>query len=321
MTSALAALGLIVTAGDAPFDLQGHRGARGLAPENTIAGFRQALEVGVTTLEMDATVTRDGVVVLSHDPLLNGELTRDAKGEWISARPAIYSLELAELHSYDVGRLRPGSAYAVRFREQRAVDGERIPTLAAVLELASIAPRMRFNVETKIDPRYPDRTPGPEEFAEAVIAVLHTAGVIGRSMLQSFDWRTLRHAKRVAPQLELSCLTVEGTEGSNVQIGQPGAPLHLGGLDVDDFDGSVPRLVAAAECAVWSPHFRDVTPSRLGEAHELGLRVIPWTVNDEKDVRRLVELGIDGLISDYPDRLRGVLASQNLPLPDSFRFE
>ncbi len=321
MTLALAALGLIVTAGDAWFDLQGHRGARGLAPENTIAGFRQALEVGVTTLEMDASVTRDGVVVLSHDPLLNGDLTRDAKGEWLSVRPPIYSLDLAELHGYDVGRLRPGSHYAARFRDQRAVDGERIPTLAAVLELASIAPRMRFNVETKIDHRYPDRTPGPEEFAEAVIAVLQTAGVIDRSLLQSFDWRTLRHAKRVAPQLELSCLTVEAAEGSNVQIGQPGTPLHLSELDVDHFDGSVPRLVEAAGCAVWSPDFRDVTPSRLTEAHELGLRVIPWTVNHAEDVRRLVELGVDGLISDYPDRLRGVLANQNVPLPDSFRFE
>ena len=198
MTGALAALGLIVASGHAPFDLQGHRGARGLAPENTIAGFRRALAVGVTTLEMDAVVTRDGVVVLSHDPLLNGDLTRDAAGEWIASRPAIHSLSFAELAAYDVGRLRPGSSYAARFPSQRAVDGERIPTLTAVLELASIAPRMRFNVETKIDPRYPERTPAAEELAEAVIAVLETAGVIERSSLQSFDWRTLRHDMAIA---------------------------------------------------------------------------------------------------------------------------
>jgi len=310
-----------VASGHAAFDLQGHRGARGLAPENTMAGFRKALEVGVTTLEMDAAVTRDGVVVLSHDPLLNRDLTRDRAGEWITSRAAIHSLSFAELAAYDVGRLRPGSSYAARFPRQLSVDGERIPALAAVLELASIAPRMRFNVETKIDLRHPERTPAAEELAEAVIAVLETAGVIERSSLQSFDWRTLRHARRVAPQLDLVCLTVEGPNEDNVQVGQPGAPRHLAGLDVDDFDGSVPRLAEAAGCAAWSPHFRDVTQPRLGEAHELGLRVIPWTVNDEEEMRRLVELGVDGLISDYPDRLRGVLAGSGVSRPDPVRFE
>ncbi len=321
MTGAFAALGLIVAAGNPPFDLQGHRGARGLAPENAIAGFRRALEVGVTTLEMDAAVTRDGVVVLSHDPLLSGDLARDAAGRWITTRPAIRSLDLAELHAYDVGRLRPGSDATAHFPEQRAVDGERIPTLAAVLELASAAPRMRFNVETKIDPRHPDRSPGPEEFAEAVIAVLEASRVIERSRLQSFDWRTLRHAKRLAPRLELSCLTVEGPGENNIENRRQGAPLHLAGLDVDEYGGSVPRLVEAAGCGVWSPRLSDLTPSRLAEAHDLGLRVVPWTVNDDTEMRQLIELGVDGLISDYPDRLRGVLVSLGMPLPAPVRSE
>lgn len=320
MTPALAALLLTVAVGAAPFDIQGHRGARGLAPENTLAGFRRALEVGVTTLEMDACVTRDGAVVLSHDPLLNPALTRDARGGWVTSRPAIRSLLLAELEAFDVGRLRHGSDYAARFPTQQAEDGERVPTLAAVLELASAAPRVRFNVETKIDSRFPERAPGAEAFTENVIHVLRSAGVIGRSTLQSFDWRTLRHAQTVAPGLELSCLTSETPAHNNVRVGQPGSE-HLAWIDSAGTGGSVPRLVNAAGCAVWSPRASDVTEDRLNEAHTLGLRVVPWTVNDEAEMKRLVELGVDGLISDYPDRLRLVLRALSRPLPDPVRLD
>src|SRR6058998_2578344 len=121
----------------AAFDLQGHRGARGLAPENTLAAFSRALGLGVTTLELDTGVTRDGAVVVSHDERLNPDFTRDAAGRWIDAPgPALFALSLVEVRRYDVGRLRPGTPYAARLPEQEPADGQRVPTLDEVFALA-----------------------------------------------------------------------------------------------------------------------------------------------------------------------------------------
>ncbi|HEY8149999.1 MAG TPA: glycerophosphodiester phosphodiesterase [Vicinamibacteria bacterium] len=302
----------------ASFDLQGHRGARGLAPENTLAAFTRALALGVTTLELDTGITRDGAVVVSHDERLNPDFTRDAAGRWIDPPgPALFALTLAEVRRYDVGRLRPGTPYAARFAEQVPADGQRVPTLDEVFALAAKARNasVRFNVETKLDPRHPELTAAPEPFADAVIAVVRGAGMAKRTTLQSFDWRTLRYAQRVASEIPTVCLTVQQPGDDNVQAGQPGPSPLLAGLDVDDFAGSVPRLVRAAGCAVWSPNARDLTAQTLAEAHREGLKVIVWTVNEESEMNALAESGVDGIISDYPDRARRVLARRGLTLP------
>ncbi len=302
----------------APFDLQGHRGARGLAPENTLAAFTRALGLGVTTLEMDTGVTRDGAVVVAHDERLNPDFTRDAAGRWIDAPgPALFALTLAEVRRYDVGRLRPGTPYAARFPEQEPADGQRVPTLDEVFALAGKARNasVRFNVETKLDARHPELTAAPEPFADAVIAVVRGAGMQKRTTLQSFDWRTLRYAQRVAPEIATVCLTTQQPGDDNIQAGKPGPSPLLAGLDVDDFGGSVPKLVRAAGCAVWSPNARDLTAQTLAEAHREGLKVVVWTVNEESEMNALAESGVDGIISDYPDRLRRVLARRGVTLP------
>ena len=164
------------------FDLQGHRGARGLAPENTLEGFALALSIGVTTLELDLAMTRDGVLVVSHDRRLNPDHTRGPDGKFLEAEgPAIRALTLAEVQRYDVGRLKPGSAYAASFPEQRPVDGARIPTLAALFDLVarSGADHVRFNIETKITPTSGAETPDPETFAAAVATAIREAGLDG----------------------------------------------------------------------------------------------------------------------------------------------
>jgi glycerophosphoryl diester phosphodiesterase len=300
------------------FDLQGHRGARGLAPENTIAAFTRALSLGVTTLEMDTGVTRDGVVVVGHDERLNPDFTRDASGKWIDPPgPVVFALTRAELQGYDVGRLKPGTPYARRFSEQQPVDGQRVPNLADVLTLPATMRNtsVRFNVETKLDARHPELTAAPEPFADAVIAVVRAAGMAERTTLQSFDWRTLRYAQKVAPEIKTVCLTVQQPGDDNIQAGKSGPSPLLAGLDVDDYGGSVPRLVKAAGCAVWSPNARDLTAATLTEAHKEGLKVIVWTVNEESEMNALAESGVDGIISDYPDRLRKVLARRGVTLP------
>jgi glycerophosphoryl diester phosphodiesterase len=300
------------------FDLQGHRGARGLAPENTLAAFTRALGLGVTTLELDTGITRDGAVVVTHDERLNPDFTRDGAGRWIDPPgPALFALTLAEVRRYDVGRLRPGTPYAARFPEQEPADGQRVPTLDEVFALAAKARNasVRFNVETKLDPRHPELTAAPEPFADAVIAVIRGARMADRTTLQSFDWRTLRYAQRLAPEIKTVCLTVQQPGDDNVQVGKPGPSPLLGGLDVDDFGGSVPKLVRAAGCAVWSPNALDLEPGSVAEAHAQALKVVPWTVNEESAMNALAQSGVDGIITDYPDRLRRVLARRGVTLP------
>ena len=305
-------------ANDAPFDLQGHRGARGLRPENTLAGFAHALAIGVTTLELDTAVTRDSVVVISHDSALNPDITRDASGEWLAEKgPSIHSLTFGELEGYDVGRIKPDSAYALRFTDQVAVDGERIPRLADLFQLVERSGNtvVRFNIETKLDPRTPDLTLPPEPFALALVYEIRKAGLQKRATIQSFDWRALEVVKRVAQDIATVCLTTQSGLDDNIGAGKTGPSPWLGGLDIRDFGGSVPRLVRAAGAAVWSPDWRELTVAALDEAHQCGLLVIPWTANDPSDMARLVDMGVDGLISDRPDVLRGVLRGKGRPVP------
>jgi glycerophosphoryl diester phosphodiesterase len=298
------------------FDLQGHRGARGLAPENTLAAFAKALSIGVTTLETDLAVTRDGVVVLAHDPELNPALVRDG-GAWLAQRgPPIRSLTLAELQRYDVGRIDPESSYGRQWTQQVASDGERMPTLAALFELAGKAGKpVRFNLETKITPRSGDATLDADAFAHIVVDAVRKAGMSSRTTLQSFDWRTLVAAKRIEPSIATACLTAEGGSFDTVKPDATGrSPWHAG-IAPGDHGGSLPKMARAAGCAVWSPNHASVTRERLDEARALGLAVLPWTVNEPADMARLIDWGVDGLITDYPDRARRVMADKRLPLP------
>lgn len=292
------------------FDLQGHRGARGLAPENTIIGFETALRIGVSTLELDTAMTKDNVLVVSHDSYLNPEHTRGPDGEFLKAQgPTIRSLTFTELQAYDVGRIRPGTAYAARFPTQRGADHVRIPALTEVFDLVKRAgaDHIRFNIETKITPTSGADTPDPDTFAAALAGAIRQAGLTARASVQSFDWRTLVVMKRIAPQIERVCLTIEAPDEDNVQRGRPGPSPWTAGLDIDDHGGSVPRLVKAADCAVWSPYFRNLTAALVHEAHDLALKVIPWTVNEMADLALIYGTGIDGVISDYPDRARAAL--------------
>ena len=291
----------------ASFDLQAHRGGRGLAPENTLAAFRHALTLGVTTLETDLAITRDEVVVLSHERRLNPDLVRDADGKWVEPPgPTIHSLTLDALRRYDIGRVNPATRYGQQFPGQKPADGERFPTLAELYALGGDA--VRFNIETKIDPTSPDETVEPAVFARLVIDAVRAAKMEKRTTIQSFDWRTLVHARSMAPDIDTVCLTIE-SQNMNTVAGKPSP--WLAGLDVTH-GGSLQELAKAAGCSVWSPFWRNVTAEAVAGAHALGLQVIPWTINDPAEMGRLIDLKVDGLITDYPDRGLAVLAEKGL---------
>jgi glycerophosphoryl diester phosphodiesterase len=299
------------------FDLEGHRGTRGLAPENTLAAFRRAIEIGVTTIETDMAVTQDDLIVISHDPFLNPDVVRGADGQWLASQgPPIRTLTLAELRRYDIGRLNPVRQYAQQFPEQRAVDGERFPQLSELFDLGKASGKpVRFKIETKITPTSGADTPDPATFAKLVVAAVRAADVAKRVTVQSFDWRTLIEVKRIASDLETSCLTIQTKDNDTVQSPDRGPSRWHAGLNLRDHGGSLPALVKAAGCATWSMFWRNLTPKDFAAAHTLGLKVLPWTVNDRSEMSRLIDLGVDGIITDYPERLRSVMTEKGMALP------
>ena len=290
------------------FDLQAHRGGRGLAPESTFAAFRNAEALGVTTLETDLAVTKDGVLVLSHEPRLNPDLVRGPDGKWVEAPgPLIHSLTRDELRRYDIGRLNPATAYGKQFPAQQPADGERFPALAELVARSS--PAVRFNIETKIDPTKPGETVPPAEFARLVVAEVRAARMEKRATVQSFDWRTLVEVRKLAPEIETVCLTIETP---NMNTVSPAPSPWLAGFDAAAPGSSLQQAAKAAGCAAWSPFWRNVTAANVAAAHALGLRVIPWTVNAPAEMAMLVDLKVDGLITDYPDRGMKLLAEKGL---------
>jgi glycerophosphoryl diester phosphodiesterase len=296
------------------FDLVGHRGARGLLPENTLPAFAEALSIGVSAIELDVGVSRDGIVVVTHDQRLNPDLARTADGKWLEAdgEPVI-GYTLTELKTFDVGRIDPSSDYARKFPSQRAVDGTPIPTLREVFTLVRRAGNddVRLDVEIKGNPEQPEVTLEPAAYAEKVVQVVRDEDFADRVNILSFDWRTLRRVHEIAPDIPTVCLTIQ-RKFDNIRKGHPGPSPWTAGLDIDAHGGSVPRLVHAAGCGVWSVFYRDLDPPQLAEAHGLGLKVLVWTVNDETDMRDFIDLGVDGIVTDFPDVLRAVLIEKGV---------
>lgn len=289
----------------------GHRGAAGLRPENTLAAFRSACELGVDAVELDILVSADGQLVVHHDFKLKPEIARTQDGAWIpsGSRPAIKDLTVAQLKTYDIGRLQPNTSYAARYPEQTAVDGERIPTFREVIDLfkQTCRPSCRLFVEIKTSPEEPNLTPAPGAVADQTVKMVQDAGIADRTWILSFDWRALAHIQKTAPTIATVYLTIVGPGLNNLKPNQPGASPWLAGVDVDDFDGSAPRAVKAAGGRVWSPYFKNLTPEAMAEARALGLLVSVWTPDSQADLRKMIEMKVDAITTNRPDVLKRLL--------------
>ncbi len=267
------------------FDLQGHRGARGLMPENTLPAFRKALELGVTTLELDAVISKNGEVVVSHEPWMSSTICSLPSGEPIPSSQGrnypIFKMTYEEIQQFDCGSRRHPS-----FPEQEPQPAAK-PLLRDVIEMAEtfMAKHQRapvfYNIETKSLPGFDGRFhPGPERFAQLVYDVVAEMNVTTRTTLQSFDVRTLQVAE---------------DEGWPVRLA-----LLIGTGDDDGLNENIKRLGFRPD--IYSPNYRLVDQDLIIRAHGWGMDVIPWTVNDTSEMRRLREMGVDGLITDYPNR-------------------
>ena len=299
------------------FDIEAHRGGRALFPENTLQSFANALSMGVNTLELDIGVTRDGAIIVSHERKLNPDLARDADGVYVAPPGTPFvQLSLDEVKKYDVGQIRPGSAYAAQFPDQHAVPGTPIPTLIEVFDLVrkSGDEHVRFNIETKIDPNHPDESPDPQRFVACCSICLQAQKFSDRVMVQSFDWRTLQLVQKQAP---------DDPDG----LSDPAE-----GIGRDESRWTRPRSgrrasirpTTANRCRARSrpraarsgrPISATSMPSLISESHQLGLKVVVWTVNKPEDIARMIDIGVDGIISDHPDLLRKIAGEKGIALP------
>ena len=313
------------------FDLQAHRGGTGLAVENSLLAFGTALTLGVSTLEMDVQITADGHAVVTHDRRTNPAVCVDTAPA-TPGDPAfpyvgrhVNTLTLAQLRTLDCGsRRRP------EHPGQQLAPGSRMLQLHEVFEFAASrgADDVRFSIELKVEAAAPRETAPREEVVQVVAGEVRRAGVADRVSVQSFDWGALMRVREVAPELPIVALAI----GDLLQIGWPGASPWLGGIDIDDFGGSIVAAAASFGADAISPvhgmprrggvtqpgYTRFTTVEMVEAAHDAGMRVIPWTVDDVPTMDALVEAGVDGLITDYPDRLRTVLERRGRPLPQSY---
>ena len=289
----------------------GHRGAAGLAPENTLAAFKRALNLDVDAIELDVLLTSDRKLIVHHDYHLKPEIARTPDGTWLKGweGPIIKNLTLAELRNYDVGRLKPDTKYARRYPVQQPADGERIPTLREVISLLKDYDKeTQLWIEIKTSPEKPDMTPPPELIANAVVCLLKKENVADNARILSFDWRSLVHIQKIAPEISTVYLSHIGSRLNNIKPGEPGPSPWTAGIDVDDFNSSIPRAIKAAGGRYWAPHYRYVTLERVQEAHDLGIQVFVWTADSKDDMQNLIRMGVDGIITNRPDILQSVLS-------------
>lgn len=314
------------------FDLQAHRGGIGMTTEESLEGFGKALRLGVSTLELDTHVTKDQKVVVNHDRQISAQKCKDT-GPVTPGDPMypyvgkyIKDLTLAQIKTMDCGYQQlPG------FPEQEQIKGFRMVELKDVLDLVKSykAKQVKLNIETKVEAGAPEQTAPRELFVRRVHEEIHRSGIEKQVTVQSFDWGALKVMHRLAPSYPLVALT----NYDFLQVGKPGASPWLGGIDADDYDGDFVKAAAAVpgvkalspvygmpqNGTVADPDFRFyVTERMVADAHERGLKVIPWTCDDTPTIEALMDMGIDGIITDYPNHVRDIMAERGMRLPKSY---
>lgn len=290
-------------------EIHGHRGARGLAPENTLSAIRAGIEAGCSGIEIDLWISADNRLVVHHDPVLSPSIARGPDGNWIEAGPAIRSGTVEQLRQFDVGRTNPDSQIMRRHPHQVPCDGSTVPTLGECVETAwALNPDVVLNLEFKNAPHDRSLSPALADYIRIAASEIRELDIAGRIFIQSFDWRIPTGILQHLPDVKIGLISAQQPGGNPVSpvAGKP--DLWTGGRDLLDYP-DLPSMVAACGAHVWSCDFRDLDREKLETARGLGLEVYVWTVNTEPDMREMIRLGVDAIISDYPDRLVPLIGS------------
>lgn len=308
------------------FDLEAHRGGRDVRPENTLYSYAYAIELGATSIECDMQLTKDGQIVMSHNPILNSDITRDENGNYIeNNKYDIRLMTVDELKKFDVGVMDPncGEYYDLHGKTQFTYDA-KIPTLEELMQLIQSYgdKNIVLNIETK---SYPDpasagykNNADPKKFVEVFNNIVKKYDMENRVVLQSFDWQTLIEMKKLNPNISTSALWQEqpswGRDSESLRRYEKKKSPWLGGLDIKDYQGNPVKAAHAIGADIISPYYTEISKQDVDEAHSLGMKVVPWTVNNEKDMNMLLDMGVDGIISDKPWLLKQVLEKRNIKL-------
>lgn len=288
----------------------GHRGARGLFPENSLVAVQAALDHHCDAIEVDLCVSADNHLVIHHDPILASYLVRTSKHNWVDEELKLRNLRLAQIKEFDIGRIKPETRYARRFSDQQSVDGTKIPVLEELIELVlSQSSSVIFNLELKSTPYHADTMPPVNEYCDLVASRIDSLGIRSRTFLQSFDWRLPLSIKEKLPDLKIGLLTDLQHDGAPQSPIRGDRTLWTNGLDLSDFE-DVAEMIHSTRAEVWSSNALDLDANDVKKAHQLGLEVYVWTVNDVSQMQQMVDYQVDAITTDYPDRLAQVYASQ-----------
>lgn len=305
------------------FDLEAHRGGRDVRPENTLYSYAYAIELGATSIECDMQLTKDGQIVMSHNPILNSDITRDENGNYIkNNKYDIRLMTVDELKKFDVGVMDPncGEYYDLHGKTQFTYDA-KIPTLEELMQLIQSYgdKNIVLNIETK---SYPDpasagykNNADPKKFVEVFNNIVKKYDMEDRVVLQSFDWQTLIEMKKLNPNISTSALWQEqpswGRDSESLRRYEKKKSPWLGGFR---YQGNPVKAAHAIGADIISPYYTEISKQDVDEAHSLGMKVVPWTVNNEKDMNMLLDMSVDDIISDKPWLLKQVLEKRNIKL-------
>ena len=310
-------LSLIFFMGEAiagEFLVVGHRGAAGLMPENTMAGFEKAVELGVDIIELDVHLTADNEVVIYHDARLNPATTRDDNGDWVDGDLLIKNMTLAQIRTYDVGKLNHSEKYAQKYPDQESVEGERIPSLRDVLQLVrSSENKPQIFIELKYSPLNSTETKTRKEIANAVADIVKEENMVNRINVISFDWGILSYFHNLLPEVPTGYVTIAKKDFDTLKINEPGVSPWTSKIDIDDYD-SIAMAIKSAGGTYWITNFKHATGHKkyltsdtIKNAHSVGIKVIAWTPDKASDMKKLIEMGVDGITTNRPDILLSFL--------------
>ena len=294
--------------------IYGHRGARGDLPENTLESFKYLFDNDINAYETDILITKYLIPVITHDFRLDPSFTKDEDGNWIKDENIkIFDLTYDEISNFDVGSLNKLTRYGRRFVNQRSLENQKIPKLSELLELSSknVLQNLLINLEIKSTPDEKNLTPDPKDLVQIVLNEINNSNLKDKIIISSFDWRILREVKKQSPEIPRAYLTFQQEKGMKIK-----KTIYSKSPWIDHIPLTIvydlPKIIKELGGSAWHPYYKDINKKAVKDAHDNNLPVNVWTVNDEDDMLKMIEYGVDGIMTDYPLRLKNLCEKRSI---------
>ena len=294
--------------------IYGHRGARGDLPENTLDSFKYLFENNINAYETDILISKDLIPVITHDFRLDPSFTKDEEGDWITDENIkIFDLTYNEISKFDVGSLNKLTRYGRRFLNQRSLENQKIPKLDELLKLSlkNLSKDTIINLEIKSTPDEKNLTPNPKEMVQIVLNDIKKSNLQDKIIISSFDWRILREVKNQSPEISRAYLTFQQEKGMKIK-----KTIYSKSPWIDHIPLTIvydlPKIIKELGGSAWHPYYKDINKKAVKDAHDYNLPVNVWTVNDEYNMLKMIEYEVDGIMTDYPLKLKELCDKKNI---------